>query len=101
MPWTMAICLLPDEVRTLLRIIGGKSECICWGTLSSCSFQRICMFFTFWGLRMVSFFCQAVRKTSAPSMSQSLPAGVAWEKALPQATAAMRIDLVSLMVIFL
>src|SRR5918994_826242 len=69
-PATTAICLCPLAVVALPTISGGNSECICRGSLSSLIFHSSFMSLTLPVVRIVSFCCQAVRRESAPSVSQ-------------------------------
>src|SRR5690349_7405806 len=70
MPASIAICLSPLAVSTLLTIRGGNKECISLGWLSSLSFQRIFRSLTLCFVRMRSSCCQLVRCGPPPSVSQ-------------------------------
>src|SRR5687768_6774230 len=77
-PATTATCFGPAGVSTRPTMSGGKSACICRGSLSVWYFHSSFIPFTFETVRMCSFFCQAVRCGSPPSVSQSAIAGGDW-----------------------
>src|SRR5690349_20385405 len=70
MPASIAICLEPLLVWTLLTIRGGNKECISLGWLSNLIFHRIFKFLTFSVVRMCSPLCQLVRRGPPPSVNQ-------------------------------
>ncbi len=74
MPATIATCLGPAGVSTRPTMSGGKSACISRASLSVLYFHNSFIPLTFDTLRMFSFFCQAVRCGSPPSVSQSASA---------------------------
>src|SRR5262245_50970278 len=70
-PATLAICFVPLAVVTFSTIRGGNSACIWRTSLSSLIFQSSFVSRTLDVVKIFSSFCQAVRCTFPPSVSQS------------------------------